>query len=68
MIARGSLTELLSYFAVAHELKYIQQADLDGIEMEMGDVAKMLNRLISSLREKRFVPHPSDPESRTPNP
>jgi four helix bundle protein len=61
LIARGSLMELLSHFAVAHELKYVQQADLERIESECEDIGKMLNGLISSLRAKRPNPNPKPP-------
>ena len=71
-IARGSLMELLSYFAIAHELKYVQQADLERIESECEDIGKMLNGLISSLRAKRPNPNPKPPvpkpKSQVPSP
>jgi four helix bundle protein len=60
LIARGSLTELLSHFAVAHELRYLVEKDLNAIEAEIDHVGKMLNALITSLRTKR--------PARTPNP
>lgn len=58
LIARGSLMELLSHLAVAHELKFLGQTDLHAIDREIEDVGKMLNGLISSLRSKRSSPNP----------
>jgi four helix bundle protein len=65
LIARGSLMELLSHFAVAHELECVQQTDLEAIETSIEDIGKMLNGLISSLRAKRSTPNPQSP---VPNP
>ena len=50
LIARGSLMELLSHFAVAHELEYLNETDLQAIETDIDNVGKMLNGLITSLR------------------
>jgi four helix bundle protein len=65
LIARGSLMELLSHFAVAHELECIQPADLEEIETGIEGIGRMLNALISSLRVKRSTPSPKSP---IPNP
>jgi len=65
LVARGSLMELLSHFAVAHELEYVEEADCKGIETEIEVVGKMLNGLMGSLRAKRSTPNPSP---RTPSP
>jgi four helix bundle protein len=53
LIARGSLMELLSHFAIAHELEYLNEAELSTIEAGIDTVGRMLNGLISSLRLKR---------------
>jgi four helix bundle protein len=72
LIARGSLMELLSHFAVAHELECIQPADLEEIETGIEGIGRMLNALISSLRAKRPNPNPKPPvpkpKSQVPSP
>jgi four helix bundle protein len=70
--ARGSLMELLSHFAVAHELACVQQTNFEQIETRIEDVGKMPNGLISSLRAQHSTPTPQsqfpNPESQVPNP
>ena len=58
LIARGSLMELLSHFAVARELDYLNETDLLAIESDIENVGRMLNGLISSLRLKRRLGKP----------
>ena len=53
LIARGSLMELLSHFAIAHELEYLNEPELSTIEADIENVGRMLNALITSLRRKR---------------
>jgi four helix bundle protein len=53
LISRGSLMELLSHFAIAHELEYLNEAELSTIEADIDNIGRMLNGLITSLRVKR---------------
>jgi len=53
LVARGSLMELLSHFAIAYELEYLNEAELSTIEADIDNVGRMLNGLITSLRPKR---------------
>ncbi len=48
-IARGSLTELETHLIVCKELCIISNSEYARIDVQVSDVAKMLNRLISVL-------------------
>ena len=58
LVARGSLMELVSHFAVARELQYVDEADSKDIEAEIDEVGKLLNGLIRSLRARRSISNP----------
>ena len=61
LIARGSLMELLSHFAIAHELEYLTDTELSTIEADIDNVGRMLNALITSLRRKRQLRKRQEP-------
>jgi four helix bundle protein len=51
-IARGSLLELETHLIIAQKLDYILKNQLDELLRTIEDIAKMLNRLISALKNK----------------
>lgn len=61
LVARGSLMELETHFKVSGNIGYLQQQAVQQAESQIEGIAKMLNRLISSLRARRC-------ESGVPNP
>jgi len=52
-IARGSTTELETHLIVARNLNFIRVEEFDRVLRDVEDIAKMLNRLITSLRNRR---------------
>jgi four helix bundle protein len=52
IIARGSATEVLSAAILAKELDFITNNDLNELKPHIAEITKMLNSLISSLKEK----------------
>ena len=51
-IARGSLMELETHLIIAQQLNYINNDQLDQFGKDIEDIAKMLNRLIKTLKDK----------------
>jgi four helix bundle protein len=51
-IARGSLMELETHLIIAQQLNYINNDQLDRFGKDIEDIAKMLNRLIKTLKDK----------------
>ncbi len=58
-IARGSLMELETHLLLAHRLNFLHQEALDSLLPEVESVGKMLNALITSLRNRRNSPSPN---------
>ena len=54
--ARGSLLELDTQLAIAHDLLYIDAGQHETLEQEAYQVLGLLNRLIESLRKTRACP------------
>ena len=52
-IARGSTTELETHLIVARNLNFMRVEEFDRVLRDVEDIAKMLNRLITSLRNRR---------------
>ena len=52
IVARGSLLELETHMIVSRNLGYIRQADLETAQRNIGEIGKMLNSLIHSLRSR----------------
>ena len=51
-IARGSVNELKYFLFLSKDLKYIKEEDFHNLNEHANKVNKMLNRLISSLKNK----------------
>ena len=51
-IARSSLLELETHFIISNNIKYINKIILNKIQKKIESIAMMLNRLISSLKNK----------------
>jgi four helix bundle protein len=51
--ARGSLLELETQLDITQDLKFIEQGQFSRIDAHTGEVLKMLNGLIDSLRVRR---------------
>ncbi len=51
-IARGSLEEVRYYAILAKDLEYLTQANYDKFESESESVSRMLNALVSVLRNR----------------
>jgi four helix bundle protein len=52
LIARGSLMEVETHLIIARNLHYLDEGRLSPVLKRLEDIAKMLNRLISSLRSR----------------
>jgi four helix bundle protein len=48
-VSRGSLYEVVSILAIFHRVKWIDQENLNELERDATEIAKMLNGLISSI-------------------
>ena len=57
-MARGSLLELDTQLAIAHDLGYIPPDPYQAADDETYQVLGLINRLIASLREPRDEPQP----------
>ena len=55
--ARGSLEELRYFLFLSKDLGYLTQEDYDKLEDESLTVSKMLNGLISSVKQKINIKH-----------
>ena len=53
--ARGSLLELDTQLAIAHDLTYLDAHQQETLALEIYQVLGLLNRLIESLRQRRGV-------------
>jgi len=53
--ARGSLLELDTQLAIAHDLTYLDAHQQETLALEIYQVLGLLNRLIESLRQRRAV-------------
>lgn len=53
MIARGSLMELETHLIIARNLRYLDQRLLEPVQRQIESIAKMLNRLVGSLRSRQ---------------
>jgi len=53
VVARGSLLELETHMIVSRNLGYIKQPDLETAQRKIGEIGKMLNSLIHSLRSRQ---------------
>ena len=51
-IAYGSICELETQVLLAGDLGYIKAGNLEMIQKDIGDIERMLKRLINSLKEK----------------
>ena len=51
-IARGSLNELDTQLIIAHRLGYISEHVVKGLTVRMGEVDRLLNGLIASVRRR----------------
>lgn len=51
-VAKGSVTEVLSAAILANKLEFITIEDVDSLRLNISEITKMLNKLISSLEEK----------------
>ncbi len=65
IIARGSVSEVKYLVLLSKDLRYISITEYDELKKELDDVGKMINGLISSLRNKHFIE--SNPKSLNPN-
>ena len=50
--ARGSLLELETQYAIAVDLKFVKNSDFAEIEKKVGEVLRLLNALMDSLKVK----------------
>ena len=50
IVARGSLLELETHLIVSRNLGYLGRGELDAAEQQIGEIGRMLNSLIRSLR------------------
>jgi len=53
IVARGSLLELETHLIVSRNLGYLKQPDLETAQRNVGQIGKMLNSLIQSLRSRQ---------------
>ena len=51
-IARGSLSELDTQVVIASRLGYLSEQEAAGLDLRMGEVDRLLNGLIASVRRK----------------
>ncbi len=51
-VAKGSLAELQTLLVAGRKLDYFSSADTREVELEMEEIAKMLNGLVRSLRRR----------------
>ena len=68
LIARGSLMELETHLIIAQNLGYLSRALFEPAQRRIEDIAKMLNRLVGSLRSRRSGSGVANPEPRIPKP
>ena len=52
-VARGSLMELETHLIVSRDLHFVEHDDLSAVLPRIEDIGKMLNRLITALRNRR---------------
>ncbi len=52
-MAQGSLSELDTQIDISLELEYLKRTELNGMQMLMSDIDKMLTGLIKSLKKRK---------------
>jgi four helix bundle protein len=52
-VARGSLMELETHLIIACNLQLLSSEELNGTSKQIGDIGKMLNRLIVALKSRK---------------
>ena len=63
LISRGSLMELETHGLISARLGYLSEEEFAGLNMQVGEVGRMLNGLIQSLRGTRSARHSLTPDS-----